>query len=702
MSEDASLFVDRISSPESETQQYEADGAAVVMRPTEIPQQAGRDHLTGKRVEDSQGNEVSNDERRLLESLKRVRDRALAGRRRAIAEAFAFADQCKSLAEQLPKAQLLAFVRDECRVSRSEANAYLQLTDIANPERAALEQSAVDVGVLLRLAKQPAAVQAEAMTMLRSGRTLSQADLRSLRRDVLAAEARDTGKPDRSALTELKRAVRQKARGYIDHFLKDLGGVANALADLYNETDPDDRSPETVARVDALAQDASRLAKWLRQLVPVDLLTSSDTWPGHSWSCVNISLDRIAARKLCSVDDWAWPDHDLLWIDESLHEPLMWALGQEVPELNRRRRRVGEGVIALDRHPRSSNSRPSVPYQYSVLELCAGAGGQAIGLHAAGFWHKGIIEKNPEAVATLRANRPKWPIIEADINTVDVSRFEGVDLIAGGLPCQPYSQAGERRGAADERDLFDRALEIIEQVRPKAVMIENVVGITQVTHGLRRLAVYAELERLGYDADWRVIEGPVFGLGQNRRRAILVAMERGMMHRFRWPLPPEMVPTSVGTLLQDLMGARGWKGLDEWSAKADGLSPTLIGGSAKKMGMDLAQPNSRKAWLDLGVNPGGVDHEAPAPEFTGTPKLTLPMLAQLQDFPADWIFSGPRQAQFRQIANAFPPRMARVMGLAIQRALSGEEIDLKTAIEAPLFKRIDLAEFNRYRREAAE
>lgn len=703
MSEDASRIVDSISPPESDVPQSEADVIGQALKPTEFPEQVGREHSTGKQVANSPHDQATGDERKLLESFKQVRDRTLAGRRRAVADAFAFADQCKAFAERLPKAQVLAFVRDECRVSRSEAHAYLQLAEVADPERVVLEQSAVDVGVLLRLAKQPATVWTEALTMLRSGRTLSLANLRLLRRDVLAGEARVSGKPDRSAIVELKRAVRLKARGSIDRFLEDLGALANAFATLYNETDPENRSPETVARADALAQDAQGVAKHLRALVPADVLAADAAYYGEqSWALVHDDLCRIADRKLCSVEDWSWPDDHPLWIDERLHQSLVWALGHEVPELAGRRRRVDEGVVALDRHPRSAASRPSAPYRYSVLELCAGAGGQAIGLHAAGFRHTGIVEINPDAVATLRANRPRWPVIEADLNALDIARFERVDVIAGGLPCQPYSQAGERRGAADERDLFHRALEIIKQIRPKAVLIENVVGITQVTHGLRRLAVYAELERLGYDAEWRVIEGPDFGLGQNRRRAILVAMRRGMLHRFRWPLPPEMAPMPVGILLKDLMGARGWKGLDAWVSKANGIAPTLIGGSMKKMGMDLAQPKSRGAWRDLGVNPGSVPHNAPEPEFVGYPGLTLQMLARLQDFPDHWTFSGSRLAQFRQIANAFPPRLSRVMGLALQRALSGEEIDPKVAIESPLFKRIDIAELNLHTLEAAE
>lgn len=700
MSEDAYLPSDRPAGPESSTLEETASepgiGEIVCSR------ESRRGRPTGENGQGPGQNQVSGGDLGILESLKKVRDRALAGRRRAIADAFALADQCKVFAQHLPKAQLIAFIRAECRVSRTEANAYLQLADFTDPERADLKQSAIDVSVLCRLAKQPPTVRDEALTMLRSGRSLSLSDLRLLRRDVLAAEAAVSGRPDRSAVTELKSAVRLKAQEFIDRFLEGLGGLANAFADLYNETNPEDRSPETVARVDALAASAGRLSAQLQRLVPADFLASADDWPQHSWSRVFQTLNLLADRKLCSIEDWSWPEVDPLWIDERRHEPLMWALGQELPELSRHRRRPGRGVVALDRHAQSSRSRPAKPYRYSVLELCAGAGGQAIGLHAAGFWHAGIFEKAPEAAATLRANRPKWPVFEADINTIDVSRFRGVDLVAGGLPCQPYSQAGERRGAADERDLFDRALEIIEQVQPKAILIENVVGISQVTHGVRRLQVYAELERMGYDTEWRIIEGPDFGLAQNRRRAILVALRRGMLHRFRWPLVPEMAPTSVGSRLKDLMGARGWRRLDQWVATADGLAPTLIGGSTKKMGIDLAQPNSRQAWFDIGVDPRKPAKDAPDPDFDGIPCLTLPMIARLQDFPDDWVFSGSRQAQFRQMANAFPPRLSRVLGLAVQRALSGEEIDVKTAIEAPLFKRLDLAEFNRQMREAAE
>ncbi len=111
------------------------------------------------------------------------------------------------------------------------------------------------------------------------------------------------------------------------------------------------------------------------------------------------------------------------------------------------------------------------------VEICAGAGGQALGLEMAGFEHLAAVEIDPDACNTLRANRPEWNVVEADLNEWDPSPFKGVDLFAGGVPCPPFSVAGKQLGADDERDLFPRALEIIETLEPKAVMLENVKGL---------------------------------------------------------------------------------------------------------------------------------------------------------------------------------------------------------------------------------
>ena len=113
------------------------------------------------------------------------------------------------------------------------------------------------------------------------------------------------------------------------------------------------------------------------------------------------------------------------------------------------------------------------------LELCAGAGGQAVGLETAGFEHRALVENDPDCCETLRLNRPFWQVVEADIQNFKAGAHEGVDLLAGGLPCPPFSIAGKKLGAKDERNLFPAALRIIEQTKPRAVMIENVRGFLE-------------------------------------------------------------------------------------------------------------------------------------------------------------------------------------------------------------------------------
>ena len=113
---------------------------------------------------------------------------------------------------------------------------------------------------------------------------------------------------------------------------------------------------------------------------------------------------------------------------------------------------------------------------FSSVEVCAGAGGQALGLEAAGFSHEAVVEIEKDFCATLRLNRPAWNVIEQDLNVFDGRPYKGIDLFAGGLPCPPFSIAGKQLGENDERNLFPVALRLIDEIRPRAIMIENVRG----------------------------------------------------------------------------------------------------------------------------------------------------------------------------------------------------------------------------------
>ena len=309
--------------------------------------------------------------------------------------------------------------------------------------------------------------------------------------------------------------------------------------------------------------------------------------------------------------------------------------------------------------------------RFSVLEICAGAGGQSLGLDLAGFDHAAAVDIDPDACATLRVNRPSWDVIEDDVGNVSGYQFEGLDLLAGGVPCPPFSIAGKQLGRDDERDMFPQALRLVEEARPKAVLLENVRGFASARFDQYRAELINELSELGYESTWRVLNASDYGVPQLRPRFLLVAFQKPYAEHFRWPEPAPL-PHTVGDVIGDLMASRGWAGVCEWQRKADRIAPTLVGGSKKHGGPDLGPSRARAQWLNLGVNGKSIAEEPPGPDFPeyGLPRLTVRMVARIQGFPDDWGFSGGKTSAYKQVGNAFPPPVARVLGLSVRDALT--------------------------------
>jgi DNA (cytosine-5)-methyltransferase 1 len=310
-----------------------------------------------------------------------------------------------------------------------------------------------------------------------------------------------------------------------------------------------------------------------------------------------------------------------------------------------------------------SEARPTraiVRPLFSTLELCAGAGGQSLGLEQAGISHAGLIEIDSDACATLRLNRPHWNVIEQDLNTfTGAFSFKGVDIVSGGLPCPPFSKAGKQHGPKDERNLFPAAINIVDQIRPRAVMLENVRGILDAVFEDYRKYVAGKLKKLGYVTDWRLLNASDFGVPQLRPRVVFIAIQSEFSDRFSWPEPSLENPKPVGEVLYDLIAARGWKGANAWKKRASDIAPTIVGGSKKHGGPDLGPTRAKRAWAALGVNAHLIADEPPSRDFVGMPCLTVPMVARLQGFRDSWIFSGRKTNAYRQVGNAFPPPVAR-------------------------------------------
>lgn len=307
----------------------------------------------------------------------------------------------------------------------------------------------------------------------------------------------------------------------------------------------------------------------------------------------------------------------------------------------------------------------------TCIEICAGAGGQAIGLEAAGFEHVAAIEIDPAACETLRLNRKDWNVIEKDVHHFDGKPHKGhVTLLAGGVPCPPFSIAGNQLGADDERDLFPEALRLVEEIEPEAVMLENVRGLSTAKFASYRQQIIDKLKVLGYETEWQVLNASEHGVPQLRPRFILVALKPEAHKHFAWP-KPEGTPPTVGSVLREAMATDGWAGADAWARQANGIAPTLVGGSRKHGGPDLGPSRAREAWLRLGVN-GKVLGDAPPtasdPEDL-IPKLTVRMAAAIQGFPPSWQFFGRKTASYRQVGNAFPPPVAKAVAGQIKAAL---------------------------------
>jgi DNA (cytosine-5)-methyltransferase 1 len=266
-------------------------------------------------------------------------------------------------------------------------------------------------------------------------------------------------------------------------------------------------------------------------------------------------------------------------------------------------------------------------------------------------------------------NRTEWRVFEEDLNEFDAKQFKGIDLIAGGIPCPPFSIAGKQLGNGDERDLFPAMLRIVDEVRSKAVMIENVRGLHSKAFADYRAEISSHLTLMGYASDWRLLNASDFGVPQLRPRLVMVAIRKELADSFDWP-EHRQLPQTVGQTLTDLMASHGWKYALQWAQKANDIAPTIMDGSKKHGGPDLGPTRAKREWAKLGVDGMGIANEAPEPDFEGMPRLTVRMVARLQGLPDEWDIYGRKTSAYRQVGNAFPPPVAKAVSLKIWNSLT--------------------------------
>lgn len=306
----------------------------------------------------------------------------------------------------------------------------------------------------------------------------------------------------------------------------------------------------------------------------------------------------------------------------------------------------------------------------TAIEICAGAGGQALGLERAGFSHSVLIEYETAYCTCLRRNRPNWNVICADVHNFDGKPYKNkIDLLSGGVPCPPFSIAGKQLGSDDERDLFPEMLRLVQEINPRTVMIENVRGLLDAVFTEYRTSILNRLRSFGYNPHIKLLNAADYGVPQSRQRVIIIGIRKDIKDSFKYPSSGSYKKVTVYDALYDLMGSNGWRGLNGWETVSRKISPTVVGGSKKHGGPDLGPVRARKAWAELGIDGCGIADEPPEKDFSGKPRLTPKMLARIQGFPDEWYFGDKKTAACRMIGNALPPQIAEAVGIELRKVL---------------------------------
>ncbi len=367
----------------------------------------------------------------------------------------------------------------------------------------------------------------------------------------------------------------------------------------------------------------------------------------------------------------------------------------------------GERLFSMDEISRvnqkgSKSDRPWKVLQASKsrltsIELFCGAGGLALGMHNAGINSQLLVDFDKDSINTIQRNRPEWNSLRASVLDIDLFEYEGkIDVMAGGFPCQAFSYAGKSLGFADTRGtLFYEYARLINQVKPKLVIGENVKGLLNHDGGRTLSVIVNELENLGYIVSYKVMRAQFLDVPQKRERLIIFGLRNDLDSQIFFPVEKDYtinlraafkgVPKSPGQSYSDskrkimeLIPEGGY-----WRDLPDDLQREFMGGSYHLGGGKTGMAR-RLSWsepsLTLTCNPAQKQTERCHPKETRP--LTVREYARIQTFPDEWEFSGSLSSQYKQIGNAVPVNLGYHVGLAARRIL---KVPAKNAEEASDF-----------------
>jgi len=309
-----------------------------------------------------------------------------------------------------------------------------------------------------------------------------------------------------------------------------------------------------------------------------------------------------------------------------------------------------------------------------------------LGLHQAGIHPVLAIEHDKHAVATYEKNFPDTRALCGDICHTSFKKYRGsVDLVVGGPPCQPFSVAGNQRSFEDPRDMIPQFFRVLSEVKPSCFMLENVAGLASLRHRAYLNRAIERFESLGYFVCHKIINSALHGVPQDRKRLIIFGSQ---FTGFEFPKashgPSGRYPfLSAGEALANVPEDEPNKAIVTY-AKKPVLRPSPFAGMLV---------NGRGSPIDLNrtsqtipASAGGNSTHIVDPDqilvayheylcsggkprrglVDGVRRLTIRESARLQTFPDSFEFEGTRSAQYSQIGNAVPPKLALSLAKTIQ------------------------------------
>ena len=315
--------------------------------------------------------------------------------------------------------------------------------------------------------------------------------------------------------------------------------------------------------------------------------------------------------------------------------------------------------------------------KYNFIEICAGSGGLSSGLIEAGFTPLLLNDIDKDCCKTLSKNHEGTNIVLGSFTDIDFTNYiDKIDLLAGGVPCQSFSQAGQRKGFNDSRgDLMLSFIDLCKLIRPKIFMIENVKGLLTHNSGKTFESILKKIEDIGiYNIVYKCLDASKYGVPQKRERIFIIATLK-LLKPFSFPTEHK----NITTLRNCLTNVPQSQGSSYPKEKIELFKLIKEGGCWVDLPLDLQKKYLGNSFYSGGGKRGilhRLSMDKPCLTLLCSPSqkqtdrchpleerpLTIREYARIQTFSDTYEFIGSISSQYKQIGNAVPVLLAKQIG----------------------------------------